>query len=270
MPAAFDAFRAAITRSDKSLLAIVLGSGMGPVIDRITPRAAVAFGDVPGLVPPTVAGHKGQIIFGDFAERPVIAFTGRLHYYEGHPWNRVVRTVEVAAELGAKTLILTNASGGINHSFEPGSLMVLTRHLEWNSPAECMALLRGHREGSSSPPQNTPYSARINEQLQVAADECAVPLHRGVYLSVTGPTYETPAEIRAARVCGADAVGMSTTREALRAAELGMNVAAISCIANRAAGLSAEPLSHKEVLHVVAAASANLAQLLATAMPLLD
>jgi len=270
MPAAFDAFRSAITRSDQSLTAIVLGSGMGPVIDRIAPRAAVAFGDVPGLVPPTVAGHKGQIIFGDFAGRAVLAFTGRLHYYEGHSWNRVVRTVEVAAELGAKTLILTNASGGINDSFEPGSLMVLTRHIEWNSPAACSALLRSHSEGTSAPPHSMPYSAQINELLQVAANECGVPLHRGAYLSVTGPTYETPAEIRAARVCGADAVGMSTTREALRAAELGLKVAAISCIANRAAGLSAEPLSHKEVLHVVAAASANLAQLLATAMPLLD
>src|SRR5262245_45997627 len=109
MSAAFDEIRAAIAPSEKHFVALVLGSGMAPVMDRISPRSAVSFGDVPGLVPPTVAGHKGQIIYGDLAGRPVLAFTGRLHYYEGHPWEKVVRTVEVAAELGAKTLILTNA-----------------------------------------------------------------------------------------------------------------------------------------------------------------
>jgi purine-nucleoside phosphorylase len=237
------------------LIALVLGSGMAPVTQRIRPRAAVSFGDVPGLVPPTVAGHKGQIILGDLGGRPVLAFTGRLHYYEGHPWERVVRPVEVAAELGAGVLVLTNASGGIAEALEPGSLLALTDHIEWNRPH---ARLERFCEAS----RTSPYSPRLLDRLRQAAEAVGVPLQRGVYLSVTGPSYETPAEIRAMRACRADAVGMSTTREALRGAELGLEVAAISCVANRAAGLSGGPLSHKEVLEVVAAASGRLATLL--------
>jgi purine-nucleoside phosphorylase len=254
----FEAGRTSRQAESNALIAFVLGSGMGSVIDRITPRAAIPFGDVPGLVPPTVAGHKGQIIFGDFAGRPVLAFTGRLHFYEGHLWERVVRTVEVAAELGATAVVLTNASGGINEALGPGSLLALTDHIEWNRPFPW----RTSGPGGMGGERPSPYSVRLNGELARAAAASEVPLHRGVYLSVTGPSYESPAEIRAARQIGADAVGMSTTREALRAAELGVEVAAISCIANRAAGLTGQPLSHKEVLEVVSKASANLATLL--------
>jgi purine-nucleoside phosphorylase len=242
----------------RGLTALVLGSGMSSVIDRITPRATIPFADVPGLVPPTVAGHKGQIIFGDLAGRPVLAFTGRLHFYEGHAWERVVRPVEIAAELRAGIVILTNASGGINEALAPGSLMALTDHIEWN----CTFPWRAPGPGGLGGERPSPYSVRLNDELARAGAASQVPLHRGIYLSVTGPCYESPAEIRGARQIGADAVGMSTTREALRAAELRMEVAAISCIANRAAGLSGQPLSHKEVLEVVAKASANLADLL--------
>jgi len=231
---------------------------MGPVTGRITQRAAVAFGDVPGLVPPSVAGHKGHIIFGDLAGRAVLAFTGRLHFYEGHAWEKVVRPIEVAAELGAEVVVLTNASGGINEALEPGSLMALTDHIEWNRPN----YWKHPGPGGLGGERPSPYSVRLVDELGHAATAAGVPLHRGVYLCVTGPSYETPAEIRAMRTIGADAVGMSTTREALRGAELGLEVAAISCVANRAAGLSGGPLSHKEVLEVVSAASANLASLL--------
>jgi purine-nucleoside phosphorylase len=258
MSAAFEAFRRE-SQQFSNLTALVLGSGMGSVTGRITPRAAVPFGDVPGLVPPTVAGHKGQIILGDFAGKPVLAFTGRLHFYEGHPWTQVVRPIEIAAELGAKTLVLTNASGGINEALQPGSLLVLTDHIEWNRPNPWRTLGPGGLGGE----RPSPYSVRLLDELSRDATAADVLLHRGIYLSVTGPCYETPAEIRAMREVGADAVGMSTTREALRGAELGLEVAAISCIANRAAGLSGGPLSHKEVLEVVATASANLADLLA-------
>src|SRR5256885_9739514 len=143
--AVFEAFRAAVAQAaggltpSARLVALVLGSGMAPVSQRIRRRAAVAFGDVPGLVPPTIAGHKGQIIFGDLVGRPVLAFTGRLHFYEGHPWERVVRPIEVAAELGAGVLVLTNASGGIAEALEPGSLLALTDHIEWNDPISCVS-----------------------------------------------------------------------------------------------------------------------------------
>jgi len=278
MTAAFEAFRTAVASGGREppgsptrgltpparLVALVLGSGMAAVTNRITQRAAVSFADVPGLVPPTVAGHKGQILFGDLAGRPVLAFTGRLHFYEGHPWEKVVRPVEIAAELGTTVLILTNAAGGINEALEPGSLLALTDHIEWNRPYPWRAPGPGGIGGE----RPSPYSVRLNDQLAHAAAAADVPLHRGVYLSVTGPCYETPAEIRAARECGADAVGMSTTREALRGSELGLEVAAISCVANRAAGLSGGPLSHTEVLEVVSAASARLADLLAAFVPL--
>jgi purine-nucleoside phosphorylase len=258
MSAAFEAFRQQ-ARQTTELTALILGSGMGSVTDRITPRSVVGFGDVPGLVPPTVAGHKGQIILGELAGRPVLAFTGRLHFYEGHPWEKVVRPIEIAAELGARLLVLTNASGGINEALQPGSLLTLTDHIEWNRPNPW----RTPGPGGLGGERPSPYSVRLLDELAHAAAVADVPLHRGIYLSVTGPCYETPAEIRAAREVGADAVGMSTTREALRASELGLEVAAISCIANRAAGLSGGPLSHKEVLEVVSKASANLADLLA-------
>src|SRR5947209_9934392 len=263
MSAAFEAFREAVASRRREavdrLTALILGSGMGPVTGRITPRAAIPSGDVPGLVPPTVAGHKGQIILGDLAGRPVLAFTGRLHFYEGHPWERVVRPVEIAAELGAQVLVLTNASGGINEALQPSSLLALTDHIEWNRPNPWRTPGPGGLGGERS----SPYSVRLLDELAHAAAVADVPLHRGIYLSVTGPCYETPAEIRAAREVGADAVGMSTTREALRGFEMGLEVAAISCVANRAAGLTGQPLSHKEVLEVVAAASANLAELAA-------
>src|SRR3954452_3904894 len=263
MSDAFEAFREAVAEASRTnparLVALVLGSGMGAGTGRITQRAAVPFGAVPGLVPPTVAGHKGQIILGDLAGRPVLAFTGRLHFYEGHPWEKVVRPIEIAAELGAQVLVLTNASGGINEALQPGSLLALTDHIEWNRPNPWRTPGPGGLGGERS----SPYSVRLLDELAHAAAVADVPLHRGVYLSVTGPCYETPAEVRAMREVGADAVGMSTTREALRGAELGMEVAAISCVSNRAAGLSSGPLSHKEVLEVVAKASANLADLLA-------
>jgi purine-nucleoside phosphorylase len=252
----FGAFRTAARRAGGVTppVALVLGSGMAPVTQRIAAVQSIPFAAVPGLVPPTVAGHKGQIILSTLADRPVLAFTGRLHFYEGHPWERVVRPVAIAAELGAKVLVLTNASGGIAESLEPGSLMALTDHIEWNRPFPWRHPGPGERP--------SPYSAALRQRLRTAAATAGVELREGVYLAVTGPSYETPAEIRAMRAAGADAVGMSTTREAQRGSELGMEVVGVSCVANRAAGLSGGPLSHKEVLEVVAAASERLARLL--------
>lgn len=249
----FATLRAA-AEANRPVAALVLGSGMGAVTDRIAVRNACGFADVPGMVAPTVAGHKGQLLYGDLVGRPILAFTGRLHYYEGHPWERVVRLVDVAADLGARTLILTNASGGIAENLAPGSLMALTDHIEWNRK-NCW-----NQPGHGAMP--APYSPAVREKLDRAAQSANVTLDHGVYVSVTGPCYETPAEIRAMRTWGGDAVGMSTTREALRGQELGLEVGAISCIANRAAGLSGGPLSHKEVLEVVTAASAKLAAVL--------
>lgn len=250
----FAQFESAVQSLPERPIALVLGSGLGPVMDRVAATMAVGFADLPGMVAPTVAGHGGALTLGAWVGRPVLVFSGRLHFYEGLPWPRVVRPMELLNELGTRAVILTNASGGISEQMPPGSLMALTDHLEWNH-AQCWnSPGPGHRP--------TPYSRDMNRTLQRAAKACGVVLHEGVYAVVTGPVYETPAEVRALKYLGADAVGMSTAREASRAHELGMPVAAISCIANRAAGLSATPLSHKEVLAAVASSAQALGDLL--------
>jgi purine-nucleoside phosphorylase len=252
--ASFADFVHAVRELAERPMAFVLGSGMGAIQERIKPRLTVGFADIPGMIAPTVSGHGGTLMLGDWVGRPVLIFSGRLHYYEGHSWSRVVRPMEVLAELQASGVILTNAAGGINLAMKPGSLMAIMDHLQWNY---CDNWRGSQQHGS-------PYSSRLNEQLTHAATQCDVTLHRGVYAVVTGPSYETPAEIRALKACGADAVGMSTAREACRCAELGLPVAAISCIANLAAGLSPTPLSHQDVLAAVSASAENLGRLLET------
>jgi purine-nucleoside phosphorylase len=189
----------------------------------------------------------------------VLIFEGRLHYYEGHSWETVVRPVQIAHELGTRKLLLTNAAGGIADKLEPGSLMIIKNQIEWTWPRFWREL--GSRTLDSL--RASPYSSRLIRRLGRAARMMSVELHNGVYASVTGPSYETPAEIRALRWCGADAVGMSTAREAWAAHDLGMEVAGLSCITNRAAGLSGQPLSHQEVLEKSRTQTATLARLLA-------
>lgn len=240
----------AVRQLDEPPLAFVLGSGLRSIVDRIEATMAVEFSAIPGMVAPSVSGQGGHLILGNWVGRPVLVFTGRLHYYEGHPRSRVVRPMEVLAELGAETVVLTNAAGGINSEFSAGSLMALTNCLPWNQPHHWRIT------------PNSPFDAQLTDALLQAASHAQIALHRGVYCVVTGPCYETPAEIQAMALCGADAVGMSTAREAQRAAELGLRVAAISCIANLAAGLSSSPLSHAEVLEAVAASATSLGLLL--------
>jgi purine-nucleoside phosphorylase len=188
----------------------------------------------------------------------VLVYQGRLHFYEGHAWDVVTRPVRVAAELGALVALLTNAAGGIADGLGPGSLMALRDHMEWTWPY----WWRRPGPGGLGSDRPSPYSARLLELLSRAAAALGLELPRGVYASLLGPCYETPAEIRALKTWGADAVGMSTAREVQAAAEAGLECAAVSCITNRAAGLSAAPLSHAEVLATAAAASARLTDLI--------
>src|SRR5947209_7352270 len=175
---------------------------------------------------------------------------GRLHAYEGHPWRRVVQPVRIARELGAEVLLVTNAAGGIRADLNPGDLMAIRDHIEWTR-ADCWR----------RPPRPSPYSPQLIEQLRQAATRISFVLASGVYAQVTGPSYETPAEIRALRACGADAVGMSTAREVQAGCDVGMACAALSCITNKAAGLSAGPINHEEVLATAAAQRERLAAL---------
>ena len=248
----YEQLRSAVDGLAEPPTAFVLGSGLGPIMERIRPSCSVGFGELPDMVAPTVSGHGGALTLGEWVGRPVLVFSGRLHYYEGHPWERVVRPMEILAELGTAVVVLTNASGGIREDLAPGSLMALSDHQEWNYP-------NWWREVEHAA---SPYDARLLDDMANAANRANIALHQGVYAAVTGPCYETPAEVRAMKACGADAAGMSTAREARRAKELGMQVAAVSCIAYHAAGISPTPLSHHEVLAAVSASADRLGRVL--------
>lgn len=230
MATAFSEF-AAVVKALAPRTAVVLGSGLGGVTSRFVETASVPFGDVPGLVPTTVHGHRGRLAVGEWGGVPSLILFGRLHFYEGHSWDVVTGTIRAAADLGVSSLVLTNAAGGIHDSLSPGDLMAIRAHIVLVGP-DAWRDVKVQR----------PYSSRLTRRL---ADH---DLLAGVYAALTGPCYETPAEIRALRAMGADAVGMSTAKEAECAEALGLDVAAISCITNKAAGLSAGALDHAEVL----------------------
>jgi purine-nucleoside phosphorylase len=239
-------------------IALVLGSGMSGLSRHVDVVHRLPFIEVPGLAATSVENHRGVVTLGTWAARRVLVFEGRLHFYEGHPWRRVEMPAQIAAQLGARILFLTNAAGGIRDDLQPGSLMAIRDHLEWTQPY-CWRL---PGPGGIGVQRESHYSPHLRVLLQQAGTEHGIPICEGVYAAVTGPNYETPAEIRALRAWGADAVGMSTTREAARCVELGMECVALSCITNRAAGLSSRPINHEEVLTTAAAQGANLARLL--------
>lgn len=239
-------------------VAFVLGSGMGQVARRLERTLTIPFLDIPGLAATSVVGHAGVLTLGNWAGQRVLIFEGRLHYYEGHPWRSVVLPVQTAAFLGAKVLVLTNAAGGIHPALEPGSLMAILDHVEWNR----QHFWRQPGPGGLGEARSSPYSPRLLQLLSQAAAAGGQQLCQGVYAAVTGPNYETPAEIRALQSCGVDAVGMSTSREVLAGQEVGLECVALSCITNRAAGLNTDPICHEEVLRTAAAQSDPLADLL--------
>jgi purine-nucleoside phosphorylase len=241
-------------RQTPPLAVFVLGSGMGPIARRVQGVAGVSFAEIPGLPAASVHGHKGCLTLGDWAGRRVLLYEGRLHYYEGHPWETVVKPLQIAATLGAKAAVLTNAAGGIADDLGPGTLMALRDHLMGNRPYWWRHPGPGERP--------SPYSPRLLAILLETAQALSTQLAPGVYAAVTGPCYDTPAEIRAYRAWGVDAVGMSTAREIEAAQAAGLECAAISLITNRAAGLSDAKLNHEEVLATAAATAERLSDLL--------
>jgi purine-nucleoside phosphorylase len=253
----FPAFESAM-RAGQPRVAVVLGSGLGSVPHHFLELASISFADVRGLVSTSVHGHSGSISLGTCAQRTLLVFRGRLHFYEGHPWDRVTEPVRLMAEWGVKTLLLTNAAGGIHDSLGPGDLMVLRDHLFLQMP---------HLWKAVSQSRNPPYSPRLIDLLQEAEKERGRQLMSGVYAAVTGPCYETPAEIRALKTMGADAAGMSTAAEAQAAAALGLEVAALSCVTNKAAGLAGGVLDHREVLANAARHAERISELLETILP---
>ncbi|MFM8469071.1 MAG: purine-nucleoside phosphorylase [Limisphaerales bacterium] len=241
-------------------LALVLGSGFGSALERVVVAKEIPYAKLPGFPQPTVQGHSGKLVLGTLGGTPVVVLSGRAHYYEGHAMAEVTFAVRVLAEFGVRDLLLTNAAGGVNRRFRPGDFMRLTDHIN----------LMGANPLRGPCPPGLPrfldlsqvYDPALGALLDRAAKRARVRWHRGVYLALSGPTYETPAEIRAFARLGADAVGMSTVPEAIVARHLGLRVAAVSCISNQAAGLSAHPLSHDEVLATAKEASRHTGALL--------
>ena len=226
--------------------AIVLGSGLGALAERVLDARRVPYAEIPGFHAPGVVGHKGELVCGTLAGREVLLLAGRFHMYEGHSAQVAAFPVRVLRALGAPVLFVSNAAGGIRREFAPGTLMMITDHLnlQFRNPLEGVLEPGDER----FPDMSAPYAPRLQELLMAAAAEGGLALARGVYAGLLGPTYETPAEVRMLRTLGADAVGMSTVPETIVARAVGMEVAGVSCITNAAAGISNAPLDHAEVM----------------------
>lgn len=238
-------------------LAIVLGSGLGSLAQCVEAKKgrAIPFTSLPGFPEQTVLGHAGQLIFCELEERKVVLQAGRFHFYEGHPMALCTAPMRLFGRLGVKAVLHTNAAGAINWNFKVGELMVISDHinLQGTNPLIGPNVLPGLR----FPDMTEAYDKALRAQLHSAANECGQRLQEGVYMAVSGPCFETPAEIRAFRNLGADAVGMSTVPEAIVARHEGMKVAGISCLCNMAAGILPQPLTHTEVLEAGASAASS-------------
>lgn len=233
--------------------AIVLGSGLGALADRLEGATRVPYAEIPGFHAPQVVGHRGELVRGLLGGREVLMLAGRFHMYEGHSAQAAAFPVRVVHALGARVLFVSNAAGGVRRTFVPGDLMVIADHLNlmFRNP-----LIGAQEPGEIRfPDMSAPWSPRLAALLDEAGRDAGVALKHGVYAGLLGPSYETPAEVRMLERLGADAVGMSTVPEVSVAAALGMEVAGISCITNHAAGITAAPLDHADVVEVGARAA---------------
>lgn len=231
---------------EKAEIAIVLGSGLGPFAQTLLKPSEICYEDIQNFPVSTVEGHAGKLVFGEMNGKKLAVMSGRFHFYEGYAMQQVVFAIRVFAKLGIKKLIVTNAAGGINTSFTPGDLMMIDDHINLLGTNPLIGPnLKDF--GPRFPDMSTAYTPRLKDIALAAAKKQNIALKRGVYIAVTGPSYETPAEIRMMRILGADAVGMSTVPEVIVARHMGMEILGISCITNMAAGILNQPLSHQEV-----------------------
>lgn len=226
--------------------ALVLGSGLGNFAETIRIEQMLDYREIDGFPVSTVPGHKGRFIFGYVDDLPVVIMQGRVHYYEGYSMREVTLPVRLMGLMGARVLFLTNAAGGVNVGYKPGDFMMIQDHISCMIPSPLIGP-NDESLGPRFPDMSDPYDSGLREIIRRTAEAEQIPLKEGVYLQLTGPAYETPAEIRMARTLGADAVGMSTVCEAIVANHMGMKVCGISCITNMASGILPQPLSHSEV-----------------------
>ena len=228
-------------------VALVLGSGLGDYADTaVDVRQTLDYADIDGFPKSTVEGHKGRFVFGYVGDVPVVVMQGRVHYYEGYKMSDVVLPARLMALMGAKVLFLTNASGGVNADFSAGDFMLITDHISSFVPNPLIGK-NIDKLGTRFPDMSEIYNKKLCDIIRNTANELDIKLQEGVYLQLTGPSFETPAEIRMCRTLGADAVGMSTAVEAIAANHAGMKVCGISCVSNLASGMTDNPLTHAEV-----------------------
>ena len=242
-------------------IGLVLGSGLGAFARSLEKATAIPYGEIPRFPASTAIGHSGELVVGHCQGVPVAVMSGRAHYYEGYTMQQVVFPVRVLGRMGVKTLILTNAAGSVNVNYKPGELMVLSDHINLMG-SNPMIGPNDDELGQRFFDMSETYDPHLREIAEKACWKAGVTVRKGVYLALSGPSYETPAEIRMLRTLGADAVGMSTVPEAIAARHMGIRVLGISCITNMAAGVIKKPLDHREVLEVGEKVKAGLIDVL--------
>jgi purine-nucleoside phosphorylase len=247
-------------------VAIVLGSGLGAFADELEDAQSIPYDEIPGFARPTVEGHAGRLVVGRVGGVPVAAMQGRFHFYEGYTLEEVTFPVRVLGLLGAKSLVLTNAAGGLNNAYEQGALVLISDHLNLMGTNPLLGR-NDPRFGPRFPDMTDVYDREYQEAAIAEAREMGLELRRGIYAALTGPSYETPAEIRMMRLLGADAVGMSTVPEAIVARQMGVRVLGISCITNMAAGVLDKPINHEEVIETGERVRETFAELLRRVIP---
>ncbi|SDN38863.1 purine-nucleoside phosphorylase [Alkalicoccus daliensis] len=231
----------------KPTIGLILGSGLGVLAEEITSPTVIKYQDIPGFPSSTVAGHKGQLVIGELEGKTVVAMQGRFHFYEGYDMSLVTLPVRVMKAIGVEKLIVTNAAGGINENFEAGNLMLIKDHINQFGTNPLIGK-NDDSQGVRFPDMSNAYSRELLDLAESAAEEQNVTVQKGVYVGTTGPSYETPAEVRMLRKMGGDAVGMSTVPEVIVARHSEIEVLGISCISNMAAGILDQPLTHDEVM----------------------
>ena len=250
-------------------LALVLGSGLGPVAEAMDVRAKVPYSEVEGMPVSTVPGHAGQFLFGYIGGVPVVCMQGRLHYYEGYDVHDVVLPTRIMGLLGAKTLFLTNAAGGLDPKMETPSLMVISDHVLLHFPNPLVGPNLDEL-GPRFPDMSAVYDPAIRALIRRKGEEMGLPMSEGVYVQLTGPSFETPTEVRILGELGGGAVGMSTACEAVAARHMGLRVCGISCITNKGAGISSGPLSHEEVVEAGNLIGPRFSALVTAVIPEID
>jgi purine-nucleoside phosphorylase len=255
--------------SEDVRVALVLGSGLGAFADDLEDAVAIPYEEIPGFARPTVEGHAGRMVLGKIAGTAIAVMQGRFHYYEGYAFEEVTFPIRTLGLLGIKSLVLTNAAGGINVAFDQGALMVISDHLNLMGTSP----LRGAHDarfGQRFPDMTEVYARDYQEIAVEEAHAMGLELRRGIYAALSGPSYETPAEVRMLRTLGADAVGMSTVPEAIIAQQMGVKILGISCITNMAAGVIGEPIHHEEVMETGARVRDTFRELLRRIIPRLQ